>query len=204
MIAPILHRLVSIPLIYDWVQRIAGWGKVKNELIACIHYDGFLGSVLDVGGGTGLNKSILSPEIPYLCLDIDADKLCGFLKKYSRGRAVQADATQLPFAAASFDTVFCTAVFHHIDDRQLSLVLAELARVVRAGGKLIVQDPIWRSTCWPGRLLWRYDRGAFPRTPTELSERIQSIGKIAYWKEFSYLHAYMVAVVLIPPAHDAP
>jgi ubiquinone/menaquinone biosynthesis C-methylase UbiE len=48
------------------------------------------------------------------------------------------DVAALPFADASFDVVACRAAFHHFP--QPGRVLAEMRRVVRPGGRLVVAD----------------------------------------------------------------
>lgn len=48
------------------------------------------------------------------------------------------DATRLPYADASFDVVACRAAFHHFP--QPERVLAEMKRVSRPGGRLVVAD----------------------------------------------------------------
>lgn len=48
------------------------------------------------------------------------------------------DAEALPFADASFDRVVCRAAFHHFSNPEG--VLAEMARVARPGGKVVVAD----------------------------------------------------------------
>jgi ubiquinone/menaquinone biosynthesis C-methylase UbiE len=58
---------------------------------------------------------------------------------------LQADAAQLPFAAASFDTVVCTLAMCEFRDR--SAVLAEMYRILCPGGRLLLLDHAqWR---WP-------------------------------------------------------
>jgi ubiquinone/menaquinone biosynthesis C-methylase UbiE len=47
------------------------------------------------------------------------------------------DARQLPFADATFDTVVCVRVIHHIDDP--GPALREFARVLRPGGSLVLE-----------------------------------------------------------------
>ncbi len=47
-------------------------------------------------------------------------------------------ATELPFPSASFDIVCCRAAFHHFPDPKL--VLAEMSRVVKTGGKIVIAD----------------------------------------------------------------
>jgi SAM-dependent methyltransferase len=51
------------------------------------------------------------------------------------------DASELSFAAGSFDLVFCRFVLMHLADP--SRAVAEFARVLRPGGKVIVIEPDW-------------------------------------------------------------
>jgi ubiquinone/menaquinone biosynthesis C-methylase UbiE len=48
------------------------------------------------------------------------------------------DAEALPFAGATFDVVACRAAFHHFE--RPPRVLAEMRRVTRPGGRLLVAD----------------------------------------------------------------
>jgi ubiquinone/menaquinone biosynthesis C-methylase UbiE len=48
------------------------------------------------------------------------------------------DAEQLPFADASFDVVACRAAFHHF--ARPARVLAEMVRVLKADGRILVAD----------------------------------------------------------------
>jgi ubiquinone/menaquinone biosynthesis C-methylase UbiE len=48
------------------------------------------------------------------------------------------DATALPFSEGSFDVVSCRAAFHHFPEPDR--VLAEMARAVRRGGKVVTAD----------------------------------------------------------------
>jgi SAM-dependent methyltransferase len=54
---------------------------------------------------------------------------------------VQGDATNLPFADATFDRVVTSEVLEHIQDDVTAI--AELARVLRPGGVLAVTVPSW-------------------------------------------------------------
>jgi SAM-dependent methyltransferase len=67
-------------------------------------------------------------------------------------RAVRADLLSLPFPDASFDVVMASEVLEHIpaDD----LAMAEIARVVRPGGRVAVTVPRW----WPERVCWALSR----------------------------------------------
>ena len=61
---------------------------------------------------------------------------------------VQGNAVDLPFDDESFDRVIASEVLEHIDDDESAL--AELARVLRPGGRLAVTIPSWlaETGCW--------------------------------------------------------
>ena len=108
------------------------------------------GSVLEVCCGTGLNLHHYPDHVLLTALDLNPGML-----SVARGRSVvprtmsllQADATQLPFATASFDSVVCTLALCEFRDRRA--VLAEMYRMLRPGGRLLLLDHAqWR---WPMR-----------------------------------------------------
>lgn len=65
--------------------------------------------------------------------------------------AVNGDALALPFDDASFDAVVGSEVLEHIGDDEGAI--AELARVLRPGGRMAVTVP----TRWPERICWALD-----------------------------------------------
>lgn len=88
------------------------------------------GRVLDAGAGRGAYRDLLLRH---------ADSYVGLDMAPSRAMNVVGDAQQLPFADASFDTVFCSQVLEHVP--QPWLALAEFRRVLKPGGKLILSVP---------------------------------------------------------------
>jgi SAM-dependent methyltransferase len=64
-------------------------------------------------------------------------------------RTVVGDATRLPFADGSFDTVIAAEVLEHIPSDQNAM--NEIARILRPGGMAAVTVPAWM----PERICWR-------------------------------------------------
>jgi SAM-dependent methyltransferase len=55
-----------------------------------------------------------------------------------KGRVVQQEPFDLPFATGAFDAAFAFCVYHHIEPGDRVRHLSELARVVRPGGSVFV------------------------------------------------------------------
>lgn len=53
---------------------------------------------------------------------------------------VQGSADLLPYPAASFDSVFCTLVFHHLPRSMQEGAIREMRRVLRPGGRVVIVD----------------------------------------------------------------
>jgi SAM-dependent methyltransferase len=107
------------------------------------------GLCLDLGCGTGLYGEVLEGTgRTVVGVDISQDQL-RFAK--TREAVAAADASQLPFHDASFDDVACIWVHGDLDD--LPEVLAEVARVLRPGGRLLLfgVHPCFNGPCVENR-----------------------------------------------------
>ncbi|MBE9506464.1 MAG: methyltransferase domain-containing protein [Chloroflexi bacterium] len=96
--------------------------------------------VLDVGCGTGILLPLLRESMNgdghIVALDLSEEMLKRALGKGQRAVYVRGDAQSLPLLEGAFDWVLCNAVFPHFADK--SRALAELRRVLRAGGHLVI------------------------------------------------------------------
>jgi ubiquinone/menaquinone biosynthesis C-methylase UbiE len=100
------------------------------------------GQVLDVGCGTGAVLRRLAARLPGDAELVGVDPaplmLAEARKRLNGVRFGQATAERLPFAGASFDLVVSAMSFDHWADQELGL--AECARVLRSGGRLVLAD----------------------------------------------------------------
>jgi ubiquinone/menaquinone biosynthesis C-methylase UbiE len=102
------------------------------------------GDVLEVAVGTGLNLGKYPRDVKLTGIDL-SEEMLGIARSRAQelGCSVdlqQGDAHALPFADDTFDTVMCTFGLCAIPD--LEAALDEMARVLRAGGKLILVDHV--------------------------------------------------------------
>jgi ubiquinone/menaquinone biosynthesis C-methylase UbiE len=87
--------------------------------------------VLDAGCGEGVLVEEFHSRIPIVGVD----------PHYSSARVTTGSLSALPFGAASFDRALCLDVLEHLTFPEQPLALAELFRVVRPGGELLVTVP---------------------------------------------------------------
>jgi ubiquinone/menaquinone biosynthesis C-methylase UbiE len=97
-------------------------------------------AVLDVGCGTGILLPLLRENMNgdghVVALDLSVEMLKRASGKGQPAVYVQGDAQSLPLPEGVFDWVLCNAVFPHFPDKLRAL--AELRRVLRAGGRLVI------------------------------------------------------------------
>jgi SAM-dependent methyltransferase len=95
--------------------------------------------LLDAGCGTGFNLRALSRHGATTGVDLSPDAIA-FCR--SRGvRAVRGSVLRLPFADASFDAVTSFDVIYHDWVEDDAAAVAEMSRVLRPGGALLVRVP---------------------------------------------------------------
>jgi len=97
---------------------------------------------LDVGCGTGALAYALAPLVGEVVgVDTSDDFLAAAREQAPPSSSfVHGDATALPFPYGDFDLVGCVRVLHHV--RRPELVISELARVTRPGGRILLADQL--------------------------------------------------------------
>jgi SAM-dependent methyltransferase len=100
-------------------------------------------TVLEVGSGRGELAERIAHELGAHVVAVDQSER---MVELTRARGVEAlvgDVQQLPFADASFDCALAAWMLFHVPD--LDRGLAELARVLRPGGRLVAATNSERS-----------------------------------------------------------
>jgi SAM-dependent methyltransferase len=108
-------------------------------------------SILDVGSGTGvLAERLLLHGYNVTGADPYAAMLKRMTARNPKLNAVQAQGRRLPFEDATFDFTYCIAVMHHIaNPNDVCETLAEMCRVTKPGGLVLVWDHNPRNPYWP-------------------------------------------------------
>ncbi len=135
---------------------------VEQALLQVLPENG-VGRMLDIGTGTGRLLELLAPRVSS-GVGVDASRAMLALARSRLARADLAhcavrlaDMYRLPLPDASFDLVVLQMVLHHAEDP--ASALAEAARVLRPGGRLVAIDlaPHQNEEClhrlahrWPG------------------------------------------------------
>jgi len=189
MLRRILGTVVANPWVYDAVQKMAGREENYRRLRPLLaQAKGEL--LLEAGAGTGEITRILDPATRYLWLDNDVQKLTGFLSKNKNHLAVLADGTRIPLADQSVHSVLTIAVTHHLQDHELDLFLAELARVCRQ--QLVFLDALDDPSLLVSKLMWRYDRGSQPRTYENLLSKLRQHFELEMIHRYKIYHEYLL------------
>lgn len=101
---------------------------------------------LDVGSGLGALAFALAPHVrEVVAVELDPDRVeraraIAAAERIENVEVVVGDARALDFADASFDVAGTTRTLHHVD--RPDLVVAELARVTRPEGTVLVVDQL--------------------------------------------------------------
>ncbi|MBU1499651.1 class I SAM-dependent methyltransferase, partial [Patescibacteria group bacterium] len=100
--------------------------------------------VLDIGCGDGALLSLIKNAALY-GIDLDQASL-DYAAAKVKAKFIQGSAEKLPFESNFFDVVLATEIIEHLS--QPELMLAEIQRVLKPDGSLILTTPIKQ----PGKL----------------------------------------------------
>lgn len=114
------------------------WRGSGNAVLGSLPTDRLGRDVLEIGSGSGDIAARLRqarPDLAITATDFDPVMVraaTGRLRRYPDVTVQTADATDLPFADDSFDSVLSCLMLHHIVEWEKAI--PEIARVLRPGG----------------------------------------------------------------------
>ena len=125
---------------------------------------------LDVGTGAGEIAIALAPLVRQVIgIDLVAELLEeGRKRAPANVELIEANATALPFEPGSFDIVASARTFHHVPRPEL--VLAEMNRVLRPGGTMLVVDQLAPGDPLAAIELNTFERARDPSTTRVLAD----------------------------------
>lgn len=129
----------------------AGMREIRRETLSQAR-----GRTVDIGAGTGINVELYPAEVTELVLAEPDEHMLNRLRPKVPGwgrsvEVVKAPAGSLPFDDDSFDTAVFTLVLCTVPDPKAAL--AEAARVLRPGGKLLFVEHVRSQE--PGLARWQ-------------------------------------------------
>ena len=139
--------------------------------------------ILDFGAGLGSSLPYWREEFPQsqiICMDVSFLSLLTAKKKYTDTASYCLfDGQKIPVADNTFDIIFASCVFHHIDEELHVNVLRELRRILRNGGTFILFEhnpfnPLTRhavNTC-------PFDANAVLITARQMRKRMREVGYV--------------------------
>lgn len=169
-----IQRLASLEDHHWWFQErraiLARWlrGLTRTGVVP--------GRALDIGAAAGGNTRVLRRHgWRPVALEYSPD---GARVARDRGlTVVRGDATNLPAGPGAFDLVTAFDVVEHIEDDYLAA--AEIRRVLRPGGTLLVTVPcdmrLWSAHDVAGHHFRRYDRDGLTRVITKAGLQIDEL-----------------------------
>jgi ubiquinone/menaquinone biosynthesis C-methylase UbiE len=146
---------------FDWIapfyDRALPFSRLEKMLeVLALPFDGTL---LDAGGGTGRVASALRP---YLTDILVTDVSTGMLAQ-ARAKSLStlnAQSEHLPFVDDLFERILMVDALHHVIHQ--AQTLSELYRVLKPGGRLVVEEPDIRT--FPVKLIAIAEKLAFMRS----------------------------------------
>ena len=179
----LLHSVASHGWVYDRIQDLVGAREVYRRLGRHLVARPSPHWLLDVGGGTGRTRRVLSDGPATSAWIWKQPKLAQLRRTGRNGVPVQGDATRMPFRTASVDLVVCVDVSHHLTDGELDVALSEVQRVLHPSGRLVFLDAVLNER-WIGRTLWGLDRGSHPRRAADLRAAVTRAFRIRDEEQF--------------------
>ncbi|MEV0044977.1 methyltransferase domain-containing protein [Nocardia rhamnosiphila] len=148
---------------YNIITALYFFGRQRRLLTEFAVHSGVRsgGQALDIGCGPGklvreLGRRV-GPTGTVTGVDPSPEAIAYNQRHDPHHQYLRCTAQQLTLPDADFDVVTCTFVMHHISEQRRGAVIAEMRRVLRPGGRLLLADAhpsarLRTALTWLGRL----------------------------------------------------
>ena len=181
--------------VYGWFTAQPVWRASCARLAARLPAGDRI-RVADLGCGPGVSTvelARLRPRATLIGMDVAPRMLAEARRRLAAARSplrvrwVRGDATRLPFATASLDALTGHSFLYLLPDR--AAALAEMRRVLRGGGRVVLMEPSSRPATLRGVL--------------RLSRNPRHLLSVSLWRPFSRLHGRFSAASLAATLEQA-
>ena len=174
-----------------WLMTLGREGRLRARLLEPARLQAGE-AVLDVGCGTGtlalLAKRRVGEQGSVAGIDAAPEMIARARHKAEKaGLRLQfetASADALPFPDRHFDVVLCTVALHHIARSARPLALAEMRRVLKPGGRVLLADFVFGKRHSLAGFLHHHvglKANALPDLATEAGLRVVESGPLGMW-----------------------
>lgn len=135
---------------YDLLWRVLSMGRAEQTHLATLELAEFQtkDDVLDIGCGTGAlilaAEQRLGATGKLVGLDVEPGMIAQAKAKADKLKSsatfAQGEITAIPYPDNSFDVVTSSLMLHHVPEEEHAAGFAELHRVIRPGGRVVVAD----------------------------------------------------------------
>jgi SAM-dependent methyltransferase len=153
-----------VPWAFDALRYILEGGHRAHRQLIRDFVKRCPGRVLDCGSGTGIYAPEFASE-NYVGIDLAPEYVARARAAYSGYDFRVMDAARMDFPDESFDAAILSGVLHHLDGDMARRVLAELRRVLKPDGELLVWEDVPARNRWNliGHVVHRLDVGTHIR-----------------------------------------
>jgi 2-polyprenyl-3-methyl-5-hydroxy-6-metoxy-1,4-benzoquinol methylase len=181
------YNFLEHPFFYDFIQHATLAYKFRNRLIMEELKKNKFNKILDIGCGTANILNVLGNNMKYY--GFDTNKKCII---YAKNKYINQNFFCKIFdkknskIVPKVDVIILNAVLHHLNSKEIILLLELLKNKIKNDGKIIIIEPFYSKTTFSFRnilvkirdKIGEYDRGNFVRSINEYRKLISKKLKI--------------------------
>lgn len=159
------------------------------------------GKILEIGVGTGnLAGKFLQNKYHIIGIDQSRQMLAVAKEKYPKLHVRLGEFLKIPYENQTFDVIVSTYAFHHLNEEEKRVAIAEMMRVLKKDGRIILGDLMFqnkaeeqkiRSTLSPEQI--KELNGEYYSYLNLLAKEVEQYGKRVVYKRIDRFN-YVVAI----------